>query len=378
MGVDRGILNAMQEHKDKVSGPHFIFSAENAGHPAKNQLGMSHYKTLYHLKNSGYDAHSVSGQYGKPERSIIVYGVDPDRAEELHNLASRLGQDSSIYSSGKRHEMRFHHGDQAGKKVFGEGTTWHKEKPGDYFTTLPGGQHHFTHNFDFGSPADPLPDSKMGKAEPKVKINPEHGRQIADAYEAMPHTPNDPKVKDAYGALINETGQQFKNIMGSGMKISRIQPGQANPYKTSKDMHHDIKTNKHLWYFPTEAGFGSGDKKTNDHPMLAPTEFKHGGQNLLANDIFRIVHDINGHHVGGESGFGPSGEHNAYLTHKKAYSPLAQQALATETMGQNNWVNFSREHGENNRKNPSKTVYAEQKAGLLPSHIINGKWHHES
>lgn len=379
MGIDKGILNAMQEHKEKLNGPHFIFSAENALYPAKNELGMPHYKTLHHLKHSGYDAHSVTGQYGKPERSIVVYGVSPTQADDLHNLASRLGQESSIYSTGKRHEMRFHHGENAGKKVFGEGTTWHEKRPGDYYTTLPGGQHHFTHNFDFsGNDGEQAIDPKIEKADSKVKVNPEHGREIANAYEAMPHNPGDPKVQNAYGALINETKDQFKNILGSGMKISKIKPGQANPYKNSKEMHHDIKNNKHLWYYPTESGFGSGDKKTNDHPMLTPTEFKHGGQNLLANDVFRIVHDINGHHLGGQSGFGPMGEHNAYLTHKKMYTPLAQQALATETMGQNNWVNFSQKHGENNRKNPAQTVYAEQKAGLLPSHIIHGKWHGET
>ena len=46
-------------------------------------------------------------------------------------------------------------------------------------------------------------------------------------------------------------------------------------------------------------------------------------------------------------------------------------------MGQNNWVNWSNIHGENNRKNPQDTKFAEQKAGLLPEEIINGDWHNE-
>jgi len=62
------------------------------------------------------------------------------------------------------------------------------------------------------------------------------------------------------------------------------------------------------------------------------------------------------------------------LTHKKDFSPLAQKALATETMGQNSWVNFG-PYGEKNKKNPQNTTYAEQKAGLLPDEIINGRWH---
>lgn len=207
-----------------------------------------------------------------------------------------------------------------------------------------------------------------------VKINPEHGKAIADAYEQMPHTPNHPETQKAYGALIGETKKQYQDIMNSGMKISRIEPGMENPYKNSKELHHDIEHNNHLWYFPTEQGFGSDGSDKSDHPMMSKTGMKHGDKELLANDLFRIVHDINGHHKGGKSGFGAKGEHQAYNTHKQMYSPLAQKALATETLGQNSWVNFG-PHGEHNRKNPAQTKYAEQKAGLMPDHIVNGNWH---
>jgi hypothetical protein len=206
-----------------------------------------------------------------------------------------------------------------------------------------------------------------------VKLNPEHGSKIAQAYHGMKHDPEHPEVKQAYGALIEETKNQFNDLMNKGIKISRIEPGMENPYKNSKELHADIKNNKHLWYFPTEQGFG-GEGQTNSHPMLQLTGIKHGDKELMANDLFRIVHDINGHHTGGESGFGPTGEHKAYLTHKKMYSPMAGKALATETLGQNSWVNFG-PHAEHNQKNPSKTIYAEQKAGLLSDDVINGLWH---
>lgn len=146
MGLDRGLLKAIQDHKEKISGPHFLFSADNPKYPHKNELKMDHHKVLAHLKNAGYDAHEVQGHYGAPERSIAVYGVSPEHAEKLHGMASRLGQDSSIHSTGSEHEMRFHHGADAGKKIKGAGTQWHKEKPHDFFTTLPSGAH-FTHNF---------------------------------------------------------------------------------------------------------------------------------------------------------------------------------------------------------------------------------------
>lgn len=211
--------------------------------------------------------------------------------------------------------------------------------------------------------------------KPKVNLNPEHGKIIASAYDQMKHDPNHPDVKAAYGALINETKQQYQGMLNQGFKFTKIKPNQQNPYNTSKDVHADLKQNKHLHYFPTESGYGPENSAINNHPMLTPTEFKdHEGKPMLANDLFRIVHDYRGHHLGGESTFGPKGEHQAYLTHKKDFSPLAQKALASETMGQNSFVNFG-PHGDHNRANPSNTKYADQKAGLLPDHIINGNWH---
>lgn len=208
----------------------------------------------------------------------------------------------------------------------------------------------------------------------RVKLNSDHGKMIADAYHNMKHTPDDENTRNAYSALVSETRDQFQKLMDGGLKISRIQPGQENPYKNSKELHNDIINNNHLWYFPTEQGYGSSDENPLEHPLLQGTGYMHDDNELLANDMFRIVHDINGHHIGGQSGFGPTGEHKAFLTHRQMYSPLAQRALASETLGQNSWVNFG-PHGEHNRANPSQTIYADQKAGLLPDEIVYGDWH---
>lgn len=145
----KALLKSISDHKEKLSRPHFIFSAENPKYPKKNEVKLSHKEVLGHLQGAGYDAHEVDGHYGAPEKSIIVYGVNKEHQEKLHGLAAKLGQDSSIHSDGTNHEMRFHHGDDAGKKITGSGTQFHKEKPADFYTTLPGGVHHFTHNFDF-------------------------------------------------------------------------------------------------------------------------------------------------------------------------------------------------------------------------------------
>lgn len=207
---------------------------------------------------------------------------------------------------------------------------------------------------------------QLKHGNPDIQVNPARAKRLAQAYEEMKHEPNNPKVKKAYDALIQETLEQFRHIKNSGLKISKIEPGAENPYKSSKDVFHDIEHNNHLWFFPTESGYGSGGEQ---HPLLQPTDQKVGDHQMLANDVFRVVHDYFGHAKEG-NGFGPQGEEKAWHTHKQMYSPEAQKALTSETRGQNSWVNFG-PHGEENRKNPAKTVYAEQKAGLMPDFAVN-------
>jgi 2'-5' RNA ligase len=148
MGVDRGILNAMQEQRERMDEPHFILRADSPAHPAKNIRGLSHDEAVKHLRGAGYEAFTLNGmEDGKPVREIVVFGVTPIHAEDLHYLASCMGQESSVYSDGKSHEMRFHHGEKEGTKVLGEGTEWYKAIPESSYRSLAGGQDHFSHLF---------------------------------------------------------------------------------------------------------------------------------------------------------------------------------------------------------------------------------------
>lgn len=197
-----------------------------------------------------------------------------------------------------------------------------------------------------------------------VKANPERGARIANEFEKMKSDPNDPSVRKSYQSLADETLDQYKWLKNkAGLKVTPIEAGQENPYKTSSDAINDITKNKHLYFYPTEQGFGSINKSSN-HPLLAETNEKVNGKPLLANDVFRIVHDVFGHAKEGV-GFGANGEENAWRNHMPMYSPEAQKALTTETRGQNSWVNFG-PYGEKNRANPANTTYADQKTGILP------------
>ena len=205
-----------------------------------------------------------------------------------------------------------------------------------------------------------------------IQINPQDGRSIADAYDGLKHNPNDSKVKASYGALIKETKSQYGDLIKGGLKPN----ASDRQYKNSDALHLDIE-NKRINFFPTSSGLGSTETGgvPTDHPMLQPSGVKINGKEVLNNDLFRIVHDVNGHFRGQASGFGPQGEQQAFLTHKQMFSPLAGKALFTETAGQNNWINFSKKFGASNRANPKNTVFAEQKAALFPDSIINSKVH---
>lgn len=197
-----------------------------------------------------------------------------------------------------------------------------------------------------------------------VKADPERGARIAAAYDAMEHAPNDPAVATAYQAMIDETLAQYQFVKATGLTVEAIEPGQADPYPGGpKEVLADLQRG-HLWFFPTEQGFGSSGADVSGNPLLAPTGEFIGDRELLANDVFRIVHDFFGHGIEG-SGFGARGEENAWQSHMRLYSETALPAVTSETRGQNSWVNFG-PHGKANRANQRETVYADQKTGIMP------------
>lgn len=227
-----------------------------------------------------------------------------------------------------------------------------------------GGIQKVTYNPALRAIAEKYAKSVGMKLEPtSVELNKDLSKQIAQQYEAMQHSPNNPEVKAAYEALKKETLDQYKMLKEAGYKFEEIPKGTKNPYPSSKEMQQDVARNKHLYYYPTEQGFGS-QTKILDNPLLEKTGEKIADKELVANDIFRIVHDMMGHAKEGKT-FNALGEENAYANHMKMYSPEAQKALTTETRGQNSWVNFGPK-GEYNKLNPANTIYADQKVGLLP------------
>lgn len=197
-------------------------------------------------------------------------------------------------------------------------------------------------------------------------ISPEVAKSMADAYESMPHDPTNPKVKASYDAFKAETLAQYKQMVKAGVKVDL---DKSYPYKNPREMHSDVRDNNHMSIYPTEAGFGAEGAAPADHPLLEKAPIKMGGKDATYNDLFRAVHDYYGHAAEG-NGFRANGEYNAWRAHRQMYSDAARGAMDAETLGQNSWVNSGPPAALNKGASGADTIYADQKAGLLPPKVV--------
>tara|TARA_Y100000817_G_scaffold314959_1_gene316467 strand:- start:6976 stop:13851 length:6876 start_codon:yes stop_codon:yes gene_type:complete len=203
-----------------------------------------------------------------------------------------------------------------------------------------------------------------------AKVDRERATRIADEYERMPHAPDDPEVREAYRAMIDETLAQYEEIKATGLVVEPMPRG-TEPYGNPRNAILDVVENNHMWFFPTNEGFGGdavSDVDVAENPLLEETGEVINGYRMTANDVFRVVHDYFGHVKEG-NGFRAGGEENAWRAHSAMYSPKARRAMTSETRGQNSWVNYG-PHGEFNRTaSGADTEYAAQKTGLLPEWV---------
>ena len=175
-----------------------------------------------------------------------------------------------------------------------------------------------------------------------TQVDETSARAMADYAHSAPHAPNDPAVIATYKAMVPELMAQADQMMNvDGVKVEPwLQDGQ--PYANSEEMRADVRDNKHLYFFLTDQGFGSGEfnpKDNGGHPLLEDAGIELDGHKLVYNDVLRFVHDYYTHAKEGYE-FGARGEENAFLAHASMFTPPARMALAIETKAQNNWVNY--------------------------------------
>jgi hypothetical protein len=150
-----------------------------------------------------------------------------------------------------------------------------------------------------------------------------YGRQFPDIVEATGAQNYDQLMEAAYRQLAKETKDQF-DTLPINMSFYR---GGEGAYENSPQMLRDVYGNRHMYVY--QGG--------QPHDFLNAMDPNTG---LTANEMFRAVHDFYGHAVHGNP-FGPKGEEIAYGAHSQMFSPLARMAMASETRGQNSFVNFT-------------------------------------
>lgn len=207
-----------------------------------------------------------------------------------------------------------------------------------------------------------------------VQVDEQRAARIAAAYDAMEHAPQDPKVKAAFQDLIRQTRLQYDALADAGYEFYFADPANdpyaGNPWSAMRD----VRANQRMAVFPTAAGFGSSETfDPAENPMLEDTGLVWGygtqdgpGMRVLANDLFRAVHDAFGHGLEG-AGFRAQGEENAWQAHARLFTGPALGAITSETRGQNSWLNYNAVSGEANRTaKVEDTIFADQKTGLMP------------
>lgn len=180
-------------------------------------------------------------------------------------------------------------------------------------------------------------DRARGRADtPPDKVM----RQAADE-QTSSGSAMTPEAEKAYGSLVDEIGRQYEALVEAGLKV-RAWRGEGEPYgdppgstkPNSDKMRAEVGRTGEFSFFMTEKGFGTG-QSTPDHPMLRETKYKTAdGEPMIANDLFRVVHDMVAHVRGGYS-FSTNGEYNGMLTHASTLPEAAWPALFAETFGQN-------------------------------------------
>lgn len=159
-----------------------------------------------------------------------------------------------------------------------------------------------------------------------LQVDPVRGHATHLAYrDAMNSSnPETPGLRDSYASMAEHAGRQYAHMTspveqgGMGIKHEVVP---HDPYATPNDMADDIAHNRRLQTFASAS--------TGDHEYFSPEQ----------NDQFRAVHDMFGHAALGR-GFSRHGEEAAYRSHRQMFPESAHAALATETRGQNSYLNY--------------------------------------
>lgn len=158
-----------------------------------------------------------------------------------------------------------------------------------------------------------------------LQVDPVRGHATFLAYRNAMHSarPETPGLRSSYDAMAAGTAEQYAHMTrptaegGMGLTHEVVD---HDPYDSPAALAHDI---------------GQGRIRTLATSATGPHEYFSDAQN----DQFRAVHDVFGHAAIGR-GFSRHGEEAAFRSHRQMYPEAAHAALATETRGQNSYLNY--------------------------------------
>ncbi|MDX8034149.1 crotonobetainyl-CoA--carnitine CoA-transferase [Lentzea sp. BCCO 10_0856] len=188
----------------------------------------------------------------------------------------------------------------------------------------------------------------------RVRLDEDFCREVAEVYEHAPLFAPDPELAVGYEAFQQESRRQFESVVDSGIRVVPWR-GAGQPYRDSADLRAQVRETGVLKLFLTSSGHGPGPS-TAPHPLRRLSGVVADGVELTHNDVFRVVHDIHGHVLGGH-GFGPRGEFLATRGHMSTFPEPAHTVLFTEQIGQICWFFY----GPYGHLPAPRRPYAEQK-----------------
>jgi hypothetical protein len=195
---------------------------------------------------------------------------------------------------------------------------------------------------------------------------------VADLFEGAPLLAWSDELADDYMLFKQESLAQYDAIRAAGLVV-RPWPHDAQPYRDSSDMVRTVRETGVLHVYLTSAGHGPG-RPQGFHPLREPSGIREHGVELTHNDIFRVVHDVFGHVVHGNT-FGPSGEFRATYCHMAMYPERVHPVLMTEQIGQICWFFYGPHlrvdgriprRGDPGYLEPARRPYAQQKVFPFP------------
>ena len=188
----------------------------------------------------------------------------------------------------------------------------------------------------------------------------------ARAYEQAPHQPKHPLVARSYRSFRQHIVGQWDTLTAAGYRFEPWHGATEQPYLDSAAMIADLRENKHLFYFRTDVSQDTDGALPTDHPMartVTVTTADGQRQQMIANDVFRAVHDAIAHGEGHQ--FGPHGEKRAWWAHRSSLPREARLALWCETRAQNCWTNAG-PHMTTTGNDDTPRVLRRDEAGWLP------------